>query len=32
MNIFSVSGKNWIYKKFDSSDVKSISNEIKRYE
>jgi len=25
MNIFSVSGKNWIYKKFDSSDVKNIS-------
>ena len=25
MNISSVSGKNWIYKKFDSSDVKSIS-------
>ena len=25
MNISSVSGKNWIYKKFDSSDAKSIS-------
>ena len=25
MNISSVSGKNWIYKKFDSSDVKNIS-------
>ena len=25
MNISSVTGKNWIYKKFDSSDVKSIS-------
>ena len=25
MNISSVSGKNWIYKKFSSSDVKHIS-------
>ena len=25
MNISSVTGKNWIYKKFDSSDVKNIS-------
>ena len=25
MNSTSVSGKNWIYKKFDTSDVKSIS-------
>ena len=25
MNISSVSGKSWIYKEFDSSDVKSIS-------
>ena len=25
MNISSVSGKNWIYKKFDPSDIKSIS-------
>ena len=25
MNISSVSGKNWIYKKFDSSDIKKIS-------
>ena len=25
MNISSVSGKNWIYKKFDTSDIKRIS-------
>ena len=28
MNISSVSGKNWIYKKFDSSDVKNISEKL----